>query len=94
MEMSIKVLIIVCILMVINITSFIVVGVDKHKARRRQWRIAERTFFWLAVFGGCPGIYIGMLVFRHKTRHWYFMYGIPTVFLLQILILFFLKKLL
>ena len=86
--------IIVYILVFINIVAFIFVGIDKNKAKKRVWRIPERTFFWFALIGGCPGIYTGMLLFRHKTKHWYFMYGIPFIFILQIVLIFLINYLL
>ncbi|MDP4094001.1 MAG: DUF1294 domain-containing protein [Bacillota bacterium] len=79
-------------LVVLNLTGFITVGVDKRKARKREWRIRERTFFIISLIGGCPGVYSGLLFFRHKTRHWYFMIGIPAIFILQLILLFYFKN--
>ncbi|HHV99523.1 MAG TPA: DUF1294 domain-containing protein [Clostridiaceae bacterium] len=76
------------IFLIINLAAFIVVGIDKYKAKRSLWRIPERVFFWFALIGGCPGIYSGLMLFRHKTRHWYFVYGIPFIFLFQIVIVY------
>lgn len=59
-------------LAVMGCITFIVYGIDKWKARRRAYRISERTLLCLSVFGGCIGGLAAMLVFRHKTRHWYF----------------------
>jgi len=73
----------VYILTIINILAFTFVGIDKYRAKRRVWRIPEKAFFWFALIGGCPGLYTGILLFRHKTRRWYFMYGIPVIFILQ-----------
>ena len=55
----------------------------KRRARRGEWRVRERTFFLLALLGGALGGVAGMRVFRHKTRHWYFRYGLPTILALQ-----------
>ncbi|OPZ92763.1 MAG: hypothetical protein BWY74_01433 [Firmicutes bacterium ADurb.Bin419] len=68
---------------VINIIGFVIVGADKNKAKKKLWRVPEKTFFLIAVLGGGAGVYIGMLFFRHKTRHWYFMVGIPAIFLVE-----------
>ena len=73
-------------LTVINFISFAAMGVDKSKARKRSWRIPESTLFVLALIGGSIGSIAGMHLFRHKTRHWYFLYGMPAILLLQILI--------
>ncbi len=71
-------------LLLINLAGLAVVALDKHKARKRKWRIPEKTFFLLALLGASPGVFAGMLLFRHKTRHWYFMTGIPLILLLEI----------
>lgn len=83
---------IVVLLSIINIIGFIIAAVDKHRARRKMWRVPEKTFFILALLGGCPGVYTGLLVFRHKTRHWYFMFGIPAIFILQIFMVYYLYR--
>ncbi len=77
---------IIIYLAVINCISFIIMGVDKHKARKRAFRIPESTLFILALIGGSVGSIAGMHLFRHKTRHWYFLYGIPAILILQILL--------
>ena len=76
-------------LIVLNLTGLVIVALDKNKARKRKWRIPEKTFFIFAILGGSPGVYIGMLLWRHKTRHWYFMLGIPVIFVLQLAVIHF-----
>lgn len=71
-------------LALINAAAFAAMGLDKWKARHDRWRIRERTLFLLAILGGSPGAILGMLLFRHKTRHWYFRYGLPAILLLQL----------
>ena len=71
----------------INFISFTVMGVDKYKARKRAWRIPESTLFVLALIGGSIGSIAGMHFFHHKTRHWYFLYGMPAILIIQILII-------
>ena len=68
----------------VNLVTFTVYGVDKAKARRGAWRIPEKTLFLLPLLGGSVGALLGMLVFRHKTKHWYFVWGIPLILLAQI----------
>ncbi len=70
----------------VNVVSFIVMGVDKRKAIKRAWRIPESTLFVLAIIGGSLGSIIGMHLFHHKTRHWYFLYGMPVILALQIIL--------
>ena len=53
--------------------------VDKRKARSGSERISEATLFFLAAFFGGVGVYLGMFLFRHKTRKWYFYLGIPLI---------------
>lgn len=77
---------IIIYLVTVNCLSFIIMGVDKHKARKRAWRIPESTLFVLALIGGSLGSIAGMHLFHHKTRHWYFLYGIPAILIFQILL--------
>lgn len=69
---------------VLNFIGFASMGIDKSRAVRKLWRIPEATLFIIALFGGSIGSIIGMRVFHHKTRHWYFVYGMPAILLLQI----------
>ena len=73
-------------LIAVNLISFILMGVDKSRARKRSWRIPESTLFVLALIGGSIGTIAGMHLFHHKTRHWYFLYGMPAILIIQILI--------
>ena len=68
----------------VNLVTFTVYGVDKAKARRGAWRVPEKTLFLLPLLGGSVGALLGMRVFHHKTRHWYFVWGIPAILLAQI----------
>ena len=72
-------------LLLINIAAFALFGADKRKARRGDWRISEKALFLSAVLGGSLGAMIGMRFFHHKTRHWYFVIGIPAILVLQII---------
>ena len=83
--------IIITVLAIINATGFILVALDKRKARKRLWRIPEKTFFLIALTGGSIGIYVSMLLFRHKTKHWCFMIGIPAIFFAELIILYFIS---
>ena len=71
-------------LAVINLLTFIVYGVDKRRARKGKWRVPEKTLFLLPLLGGSIGALLGMRVFHHKTKHWYFVWGIPAILLAQI----------
>mgnify|MGYP004572490803 FL=1 len=68
----------------VNVVTFAVYGIDKAKAKRGAWRVPERTLFLLPLLGGSLGALLGMKVFHHKTKHWYFVWGIPLILLAQI----------
>lgn len=74
-------------LVCINLAAFALMGVDKRRARRRQWRVPEKLLFLAALLGGSAGAWAGMYVFRHKTRHWYFVVGMPVILLVQLLLI-------
>ena len=71
-------------LFLINILAYSLMGVDKHHARQNKRRVPEKVLFLLAVLGGSMGSLVGMYSFRHKTRHWYFVVGMPLILLLQL----------
>lgn len=68
----------------VNIIGLFLMGLDKYKAKKRLWRIPESTLFIIAIIGGSIGSIMGMYLFRHKTRHWYFVYGLPAILIIQI----------
>jgi uncharacterized membrane protein YsdA (DUF1294 family) len=75
-------------LIVINVVSFLVYGIDKWKAKQGSWRISEATLLILAVIGGSFGALFGMKVWRHKTMHKKFKYGLPLILLAQIALIY------
>uniref|UniRef100_UPI004055D1BF DUF1294 domain-containing protein n=1 Tax=Acetatifactor sp. TaxID=1872090 RepID=UPI004055D1BF len=87
--MPIFLLIVLIYLAIVNIVGFAMMGIDKQKAIRGAWRIPEASLFTAAIIGGSIGSILGMQVFRHKTKHWYFKYGMPAILLLQIIIVIF-----
>lgn len=70
----------------INLIGFALMGIDKHKAKKRAFRIPEATLFIVAIIGGSIGSIIGMYAFRHKTKHFSFVYGMPFILILQIIL--------
>ena len=74
-------------LIAVNLIGFALMGIDKYKAKKRAFRIPEATLFIVAIIGGSIGSIIGMYAFLHKTRHWYFVYGMPAILILQILLI-------
>ncbi len=73
-------------LILINFFGFFLMLLDKQKARRNAWRIPERALILAALIGGSVGVYAGMQLFRHKTRHPKFYIGIPVILLLHFLL--------
>jgi uncharacterized membrane protein YsdA (DUF1294 family) len=71
----------------INVISLVYMYIDKQKAIKSQWRISEKSLFLLAIIGGSIGIMIGMKLFRHKIKHLSFKVGIPSIFILQIVLI-------
>lgn len=82
--------IIIPTLVILNILGFILVSLDKYKAKNKLWRIPERSFFLLSILGGSIGVYLGLFLFRHKTRNWYFMSVIPVIILAQAIFVYYL----
>lgn len=77
-------------LLAVNIAAFAVFGVDKRRAKKRQWRVPEKTLFLLALLGGSLGAVCGMCAFHHKTQHWYFRYGLPAILFAHLALLLYL----
>ena len=71
-------------LLLVNLAGFLLMGLDKRRVRRGAWRISEKALFLLAVLGGSLGSIVGMRTFRHKTKHWYFRYGLPALLIGQL----------
>lgn len=76
--------IVIIYLVVINVITFFLYGIDKLKAKRARWRVPEATLIGLAVIGGSIGAWLGMMVWHHKTMHKKFKYGIPLILAVQI----------
>ena len=72
-------------LLAANLIAFALMGRDKALAKREsRRRIPERVLFLSALLGGSAGAILGMQLFRHKTRHWYFAAGMPAILLAQL----------
>ncbi len=73
-----------CVLLALNLFTFLLYGIDKYKARHHRWRVPESTLLLLAMAGGSLGAWAGMRVWHHKTLHRKFRYGLPAIILVQI----------
>lgn len=88
--MELKHIIILAYLVIMNIVGVAVMGIDKSKAKRGAWRIKEATLFFVSLIGGSIGTWAGMYIFRHKTKHIYFVIGMPLILILHIALAVFL----
>ena len=76
---------IIAYLILINGIGLLAMGSDKRRAKKQNWRIPEKTLFGISLLGGSLGTWAGMYLFRHKTKHWYFVVGMPLIFVIQVL---------
>ena len=74
-------------LIVMNIIGFFIMAIDNHKAKKHAWRIPEKMLFLASLVGGSIGTWAGMYVFRHKTKHWYFVIGMPLILVLHVVLI-------
>ena len=72
--------------LIINATGFLLMRIDKWKAKKNRWRIPEKTLLGVALIGGSIGAYAGMKLFRHKTLHPQFYIGIPVIMAVQLIV--------
>lgn len=78
-------LVLVCYLVIANLAAFFLMGRDKKLAKKENARrIPEKALFLSAILGGSVGAIVGMRFFRHKTRHWYFVIGMPVILIAQL----------
>ncbi|MBU3811531.1 MAG: DUF1294 domain-containing protein [Candidatus Niameybacter stercoravium] len=73
-------------LVVINFIGLIIMFIDKKRAIKKKYRIPEKTLFLVALIGGSLGTTLGMEMFRHKTKHWYFKWGMPLLLIIQLIL--------
>lgn len=67
-----------------NLLGLWVMYADKKRAVKKAWRIPEKHLFGVSLLGGSLGTWAGMYLFHHKTKHWYFVFGMPAVFFVQV----------
>ena len=75
-------------LVIINIAAFLIYGLDKWKAKTKQWRVPESMLIFLALIGGGAGALLGMLFWHHKTRKPKFFLGVPLILAAEALALY------
>ena len=82
-KFDIMIRILIYYLLAVNVVTFWVYGVDKLKAKKGKWRIPESTLLLMAAVGGSVGAWLGMSLWRHKTQHKKFKFGVPAIFVVQ-----------
>lgn len=70
--------------LIMNLIGIVIMWMDKSRAKKGAWRIPEKTLFLVSILGGSIGTWAGMYLFRHKTKHWYFVVGMPLILVLQL----------
>lgn len=73
-------------LLIVNALGFLLMLIDKQKAKKNRWRIPEKTLFLTAAVGGSIGSLMGMYTFRHKTKHLSFTIGMPAILIVQLIL--------
>ena len=71
----------------VNLAGLLIMYIDKQRARRHAFRIPESSLFIIALIGGSIGSILGMWLFHHKTKKWYFRFGMPLILVLQVLVM-------
>lgn len=79
-------------LVAINLAAFFAMVADKKNAQQRKRRIPEKTLFALALLGGSAGAWVGMYWMHHKTRHWYFVVGMPLILAAQLVLAYTIRR--
>ena len=87
MDKKTIILVALAVIAIMNTAAIVLMGHDKKMARQGKWRVPEKMLFLVtACFGGLGGV-LGMKVFRHKTRHWYFRVFFPLLLIVQVILL-------
>ena len=80
-------------LLLINAAGLLLMLIDKQRAKKNQWRIRESTLIGMAIIGGSVGVFLGMRMFRHKTKHTKFVVGVPILMAVHLgMLVYFFKK--
>ena len=72
-------------LLIINLLGFLIMFIGKNRAIHHEWRISEKNLLLISLIGGSLGMFAGMHIFKHKTKHLKFTIGVPAIFILQII---------
>ena len=83
--MSTPILLLLAYFIILNLTGFTMMGNDKNRARKQKYRISESSLWKVAFLGGAIGSYMGMRVYRHKTKHNIFRFGLPALSIVELI---------
>lgn len=78
-------------LLTVNLIGFLLMGIDKQSAVKHKYRIPEFSLWFIAIIGGAVGLFIGMNLFRHKTKHILFVLGMPVLIIIHLGLIVYLK---
>ena len=70
-------------LLIINIIGFLIMFIDKSRAIHKEWRVPEKTLIFISIIGGSIGMFFGMYIFRHKTKHLKFTLRVPIILIIE-----------
>ena len=82
------------LIFIMNIVGFVMMKVDKNRAKKHQYRISEGTLWLVAILFGAVGMTLGMKVYRHKTKHLQFKVGLPLLAFIEIVLFLYIKNVL
>ena len=71
---------------IMNVVGVVIMKADKERAKRGAYRIPEKILFTVSILGGSIGTLVGMYLFRHKTKHWYFVVGMPLILVVHLVL--------
>ncbi len=82
---------IIVYIIILNILGYLIMYIDKRRAKKQQWRISEQTIFLITFLGGGIGTTLGMYTFRHKTKKIKFIIGLPLITIIEIVVIIYIN---
>ena len=83
---------IIVYIIILNILGYLIMYIDKRRAKKQQWRISEQTIFLITFLGGGIGTTLGMYTFRHKTKKIKFIIGLPLITIIEIVVIIYINE--
>ena len=82
---------IIVYIIILNILGYLIMYIDKRRAKKQQWRISEQTIFLITFLGGGIGTRLAMYTFRHKTKKIKFIIGLPLITIIEIVVIIYIN---